>query len=416
MDNVTQQLIAAKAARSALSLMDDAARQAVLRDLAKALRAATADILAENAKDCAAMPAEDPRHDRLLLTDKRLEAIAADVEKVASLPSPLLGVQQEKTLPNGLKLQRVPVPLGVVGVIYESRPNVTVDVFALCFKSGNVAVLRGGKEAHHSNAAFARVIAEVLKAHNIAPTACTLLPPEREATGVLLNAVGLVDVCIPRGSQSLIDFVRDNAKIPVIETGAGIVHVYFDAAGDVAKGKDIIFNSKTRRVSVCNALDTLVIHAQRLADLPALTQKLAEKDVEIFADAEAYKTLKGKYPAELLKAATEEDFGREFLSYKMSIKTVPTFDAALAHIAHYSSGHSEAVVTEDAAVAVRFMAAIDAAAVYHNAATSFTDGGEFGMGAEIGISTQKLHARGPMALEALTSYKWLVFGNGQTRA
>ncbi|MDE1151618.1 MAG: glutamate-5-semialdehyde dehydrogenase [Micavibrio sp.] len=415
MDAVTALLTAAKTASRSLPLLDDAARQAVLHDLAKALRAAKPQILAENAKDCAAMKPDDPWHDRLLLTDKRLDAIAADVEKLAAMPSPLSGIQQEKTLPNGLKLQRVPVPLGVVGVIYESRPNVTVDVFALCFKSGNAAVLRGGKEAHHSNAALAAVIVQVLAAHNIDPAACTLLPPEREATGILLNAVGLVDVCIPRGSQGLIDFVRDNAKIPVIETGAGIVHVYFDAAGDIAKGRDIIFNSKTRRVSVCNALDTLVVHEKRLADLPGLAEKLAEKDVEIFADAAAYAVLTGKYPEALLKTATEEDFGREFLSYKMSVKTVPSLDAALAHIAQYSSGHSEAVVTEDTDVSARFMASVDAAAVYHNAATSFTDGGEFGMGAEIGISTQKLHARGPMALEALTSYKWLVYGNGQTR-
>jgi len=395
--------------------VSDDTRNAILQDLALRLIDNTADIIAANKQDLARMPADDPRYDRLLLNAERIAAIAADIEKVAAMPSPTGRILESRTLPNALHIARISVPLGVVGVIYESRPNVTVDVFTLCFKAGNACVLKGGKEADDSNRALANIIQQTLLAYNLPTALACLLPAPREATQVLLNAVGLVDICIPRGSQGLIDYVRDNAKIPVIETGAGIVHTYFDAKGDIEKGRDIITNAKTRRVSVCNALDTLIIHQSRLADLPALLSQLPESNVDVFADAQSHAALQGHYPDALLHIAQEEDFGREFLDYKMSVKTVDSFDAALAHIAIYSSRHSEAIVTEDAATADDFLARVDAAAVYANASTAFTDGGQFGMGAEIGISTQKLHARGPMALEALTTYKWVVRGHGQIR-
>ncbi len=416
MEDVISLLKKAKAASRTLALMPDATRIDVLKTLARMLRDNTDDILGANAKDAAAMRADDPRHDRLLLSKSRIEAIASDVEKVANLPCPLGAVQIDKTLPNGLHLQRIAVPLGCVGVIYEARPNVTVDVFALCFRSGNAAVLKGGKEAQFSNRSLSRLIAGALKEHGVDAATATLLPIDRESTAEMLNAVGLIDVCIPRGSQALIDYVRQAAKVPVIETGAGVVHVYFDAAGDVKKGREIINNSKTRRVSVCNALDTLLIHKGRLADLPALIEPMAQSNVSIFADAQSHAAIATSYPAALLHAAQAEDFGREYLDYKMSIKVVTSLNEALAHIAQYSSGHSEAIVTEDKTAAETFLGAVDAAAVYVNASTAFTDGGEFGMGAEIGISTQKLHARGPMALEALTSYKWLIHGDGQIRS
>ena len=413
--DVLRLLTATRNAAPKLAAVPDDFRNAVLQDLAKNLVTQTPAIIAANEKDLARMTKDDPRYDRLLLNAERIKGIADDVAKVATLPRPTGKVLEQRTLDNGLDLQRITVPLGVVGVIYESRPNVTVDVFALCFKAGNAAVLKGGKEADDSNRAMIQVIHDTLAAHNLPADLCCLLPAPREATHVLLNAVGLVDICIPRGSQSLIDFVRDTAKIPVIETGAGIVHTYFDASGDVDKGQKIITNAKTRRVSVCNALDTLVIHQSRLSDLPKLLEKMPEKNVVVYADTQSHAVLNGHYPDALLHAATEEDFGREFLDYKMSIKTVPDLDAALAHIAKYSSQHSEAIVAEDTTAIEIFLNSVDAAAVYANASTAFTDGGQFGMGAEIGISTQKLHARGPMALEALTSYKWVVRGNGQTR-
>ena len=414
MEQVTAQLKKVKAASRALAVMEEAQRVAVLRSLADELEASVSDILRENEKDLAAMPKDDPRYDRLLLNKDRVTALADDVRKVADLPSPLNKVLEETARPNGLKLKKISVPLGVAGVIYESRPNVTVDVFALCFKAGNACALKGGKEAQHSNRVLADAIHRALKKNNVDTDTVYLLPPDREATQVLLDAVGLIDVCIPRGSQGLIDHVRNTARVPVIETGAGIVHTYFDASGDLEKGKAIVNNAKTRRVSVCNALDTLVIHDSRLKDLAALAAPLANSNVEIFADEAAYAQLAG-YPQKLLHKATPEDFGREFLSYKMSVKNVASKEAAVAHIMHYTSHHSEAIIAEDAQAVDYFMKNVDAAAVYANASTAFTDGGQFGMGAEIGISTQKLHARGPMGLEALTSYKWLVYGDGQIR-
>lgn len=390
-------------------------RNKVLLDLANLLEDKTNEIVKANQLDLDKMAKNDPKYDRLLLNQERISSIASDLRKVSSLASPIGQILEEVSRPNGLQLKKIRVPLGVVAVIYEARPNVTIDVFALAFKTANAVVLKGGSEAQHSNQILVSLIHQSLIQNNIDPWLVYLMPPEREAVHDLLNAVGLIDVCIPRGSQGLIDFVRKNAKIPVIETGAGIVHTYFDNSGDVTKASKIIHNAKTRRVSVCNSLDTLLIHQERLSDLPMLVSNLAEKEVEIYADSESYAVLDGKYPASLLKHATPESFGTEFLDYKLSIKSVPDLDSAIKHIMNHTSGHSEAIIAEDQAIIDKFLRIVDAAAVYVNASTAFTDGGEFGMGAEIGISTQKLHARGPMALPELTSYKWLIYGNGQIR-
>lgn len=388
---------------------------AVLLDLADAAVAQTPFLLVENEKDLARMDANDPKYDRLKLTAKRLEDIAQDLRNVAGLPSPLGRTLLQKDLPNGLEITKVSVPLGVVGIIYEARPNVTFDVFSLCFKTGNACILKGGSDAADSNAAILKIIHQVLSQHQLDTHIVALLPPDRSATEALLQARGYVDVLIPRGSQGLIDMVRQNAKIPVIETGAGIVHTFFDETGNLDKGKAIIANAKTRRVSVCNALDCLLVHQNRLSDLPAIATPLAEKQVEIYADADAYAALQETYPADLLKPAQEEHFGTEFLALKLAIKTVKGLEHAIEHIAAHSSKHSEAIISEDAANVAQFLNTVDAAAVFANTSTAFTDGAQFGLGAEIGISTQKLHARGPMGLEELTSYKWVVKGNGQVR-
>ncbi len=406
----------AKAASHELSHLEDATRNRLLEALAEALIKATPEILAANAKDLNLLAHKDPTYDRLLLNEQRLSSMASDVRKIAKLPSPIDRILFDTVRPNGLQIQKISVPLGVVGVVYESRPNVTVDVFSLCFKAGNACVLKGGKEAEHSNQALAKVIHSTLLLQKINQNALVLLPPHRDSTLALLEAVGLIDVCIPRGSQGLIDYVRQHARIPVIETGSGVVHTYFDRAGDLNKGQAIINNAKTRRVSVCNALDTLIVHQDRLGDLNTLVAPLASHRVELLADEKSHGHLSKFYPADLLKHAQPGDFGCEFLSYKMSLKTVSSLEEAINHIMSHTSGHSEAIITEDRAAAKLFMQAIDAAVVYVNASTAFTDGGEFGMGAEIGISTQKLHARGPMGLDALTSYKWWVTGDGQIRA
>ncbi len=372
-------------------------------------------ILAENQKDLTAMDKANPMYDRLLLSAERIKGIATDIKKVASLPSPLNRLLEERTLPNALKLTKISVPFGVIGIIYEARPNVSFDVFSLCFKSGNVCVLKGGTDAYHSNLAIVTLIKNVLKQFEIDENVIHLLPAGREATAELLNAVDFVDLIIPRGSKGLIDFVRNNAKVPVIETGAGVCHTYFDEFGDKEKGAEIINNAKTRRVGVCNALDCVIINEKRLADLPYLCEKLVSSDVIIEADLKSYTFLTGKYPAKLLEKATNESFGKEFLDYRMSIKTVSNIEEAIQHIATYSSKHSEAIVSENEENIAMFNKQVDAACVYTNTSTAFTDGGQFGMGAEIGISTQKLHARGPMALPELTSYKWIIKGNGQIR-
>lgn len=388
----------------------------VLLDVADAAEAASFLLLKANEQDLAKMDKSNPMYDRLMLTEERIKGIAADMRKVATLPSPLDKVLEERTLPNGLHLLKRSVPFGVIGIIYEARPNVSFDVFSLCLKSGNVCVLKGGTDAYNSNFAIVELIKGVLEAHGLDPNIITLMPAGREATAELMNAVGYVDLIIPRGGAGLIKFVRENSKVPVIETGAGVVHAYYDADADLVKGTAIIANAKTRRVSVCNALDTLIINSKRLSDLPEICKPLAEKNVVIEADAKAYTFLMGKYPDNLLEKANENTFGKEFMDYRMGLKTVESLDEALEHIARFSSKHSECIITENESSAVKFQKEVDAACVYVNAPTSFTDGAQFGMGAEIGISTQKLHARGPMALPELTTYKWLINGNGQTRS
>ena len=387
----------------------------VLQDLAAETIAQTTYLLEENQKDLDRMDPANSNYDRLKLTEARIQDIAKDITNVSHLPNPLGHILSEKTMPNGLHISKISVPLGVVGVIYEARPNVTFDVFALCFKTGNVCILKGGSDADYSNRAIISIIHKVLKRNSIDVNVAILLPKEREAAEALMQAVGYIDVIIPRGSQGLINSVRSNSKVPVIETGAGIVHTYFGESADLKKGTDIIFNSKTRRVSVCNALDCAIIHSKRLNDLPALAVPLGEAGVDLFADDRAYNALKSAYPATLLHKAGPEHFGTEFLSMKMAVKTVDNLQQALDHIAAHSSKHSEAIVTENAENMETFLNRVDAAAVYVNTSTAFTDGAQFGLGAEIGISTQKLHARGPMGLQELTSYKWLVRGDGQVR-
>jgi glutamate-5-semialdehyde dehydrogenase len=387
----------------------------VLTDLAAETIAQTDYLLAENKKDLDRMDITNPNYDRLKLTVDRIKDIARDIVNVSKLESPLGHILSDKTMPNGLQISKITVPLGVVGVIYEARPNVTFDVFALCFKTGNIAVLKGGSDAAYSNLAIISVIHKVLGNHGIDTNVAILLPKEREAAEALMQAVGYIDVIIPRGSQGLINSVRKNSKVPVIETGAGIVHTYFDESGDLKKGTAIIFNSKTRRVSVCNALDCAIIHSSRLGDLAELAKPLGEAGVTIYADERAYAALQSHYPAGLLHKAGPEHFGTEFLSMSMALKTVDSFEQALHHIAAHSSKHSEAIITEDTGNMETFLNRVDAAAVYINASTAFTDGAQFGLGAEIGISTQKLHARGPMGLQELTSYKWLIKGDGQVR-
>ena len=433
-----------KAASKTLGLLSDEQRNEILQAVADAIIAETPALLAANAEDLAKMDKTNPLYDRLQITEQRLVDIASDMRHVSTLPSPLGRVLKDKTLENGLHLQRVAVPFGVIGMIYEARPNVTYDVFSLCFKSGNACVLKGGKDANASNSAGVELIHRVLIKYGVDPNVCTLLPATHEATGEMLNAVGYIDLCIPRGGKKLINFVRDTAKVPVIETGAGVVHCYFDQDGDLEMCKRIITNAKCRRVSVCNALDCLLIHEKRLSDLPALCEGLAEKQTKIHADTKAYEALKGHYPDTLLYKAEESEakmkeagllpadcksagstetdanmksiWNTEWLSMQMGIKTVTSEDEALDHIATYGSGHSESIVSNDEAAQKKFQALVDAACVYVNAPTSFTDGAQFGLGAEIGISTQKLGARGPMALEEITTYKWLITGQGQTRA
>ncbi len=414
-NSILKQLAKTKTASRTLVTVPEKTINAILLDLADRLMKDGKAIIAANGKDCARMDKNDPRYDRLLLTTDRLEGMAADIRTVALLPSPLKRILENRKRPNGLQIKKITVPLGVIGIIYEARPNVTVDTFSLCFKAGNACVLKGGSDAKDSNAAIVEVIQSVLKKHGVDQYVVQLLPPDRKAVETMLHADDMIDVVIPRGSQSLIDFVRKTSHIPVIETGAGIVHTYVDASGDTRKAAAIVFNAKTRRPSVCNTLDTLIIHESKLKDLPTIVKPLLAKNVEIFADTNAFQAIKSSYDPRLLKKATAKHYGTEFLSLRMSIKTVKNLDEALDHIAQYSSKHSEAIIAEDSKAIQRFLSEVDAAAVYANASTAFTDGAQFGMGAEIGISTQKLHARGPMALQELTSYKWVIEGKGQTR-
>ena len=401
-------LQASKQSAPALARRGDSEIGALLLDLADRTLAAEAEILAANRKDLDRMDPEDPKYDRLLLNHDRLEDIATDLRNVAALPSPVGELLEQRTLDNGLELNKVRVPVGVIAVIFESRPNVTFDVTALCLKSRNAVVLKGSSDARDSNLAIVTVIHETLQAHGLDPSSVLLAPAAREYLPRILQAVDTIDLAIPRGSKGLIDFVRDNARIPVIETGAGIVHTYVDASADLEKAENVVTNAKSRRVSVCNALDTLVLHRDLLPELPALLARLGtDHGTEVFADPEAYTALEGRYEGPLNRAEPEH-FGQEFLAMKMSVRTVAGIDEALAHIQSHSSKHSEAVIAEDPGVIERFLNEVDAAAVFANTSTAFTDGAQFGMGAEIGISTQKLHARGPMELPELTSYKWFI--------
>lgn len=404
---------ARRASRQLLSLNDDTIKN-ILLETADALVAATDKILAANAQDLSRMDPANPKYDRLKLTPERIAGIAGDMRNVATLPSPRVELDSRER-PNGLIIRRVAVPFGVIGVIYEARPNVTADVFSLCFKSGNVCVLKGGHDADDSSRAIIDVIHSVLSRHNIDPAVATLLPATREATDILLAARGTVDLIIPRGSSNLINSVREKSKVPVIETGAGVCHCYVDATADIDMARDIVNNAKTRRVSVCNALDCLIINSKLLGSLADICKPLAASNVAIHADERAFGALKGNYPDALLSLAGAADFGTEFLGYSMAIKTVDSLDEAIAHIDNYGSGHSESIVTASDAAMQRFTTEVDAACVYTNAPTSFTDGAQFGLGAEIGISTQKMHARGPMALAELMTYKWIITGNGQIR-
>lgn len=416
MADLNKTFTAVRTASRTLALLSDDIINQILNAVADAVIRQTPFILAENDKDLTRMDKRNPKYDRLKLTEERLKDIAIDIRNVATLPSPLGRILKENTRPNGMKLTKISVPFGVIGLIYEARPNVSFDVFSLCLKSGNACILKGGSDADCSNRVIVQVIHEVLKQFSIDPHIVELLPAEREATTELLHAVGYVDLIIPRGSSSLINFVRENAKIPVIETGAGICHTYFDEYGEANKGAEIIYNAKTRRVSVCNALDCTIIHEKRLPDLPVLCKTLQDSHVIIYADQAAFQSLEGHYPADLLQHATPESFGTEFLDYKMAVKTVKSFEDALGHIQENSSKHSECIVTENKQRSELFLKIVDAACVYANVSTAFTDGSQFGLGAEIGISTQKLHARGPMGLEEITSYKWIIEGDGQTRS
>lgn len=404
-----------KTASKQLALITDEQRNGILLSLADAIGEHEETLLQANAQDLARMDKSNPLYDRLQLTSERLKGIADDMRHVANLPSPLGIVTKHRVLDNGLDLKRVSVPFGVIGMIYEARPNVSFDVFTLCFKSGNACVLKGGKDADQSNQAIVSLIHNVLGQYGIPADVVALLPATHEATAEMLNAVGYIDLCIPRGGKKLIEFVRNTARIPVIETGAGVVNTYFDKDGDTSMGARIINNAKTRRVSVCNALDCLLIHSQRLADLPQLCLPLSESSVMIHADQPALEALKGNYPEHLLQLADDRTYGTEFMDYALAIKTVDDIQGALAHIVGYGSGHSECIITQDEQAARLFQSQVDAACVYWNAPTSFTDGAQFGLGAEIGISTQKLGPRGPMALEEITTYKWIIEGNGQIR-
>ncbi len=405
-----------KAVSYSLPLIEESKIVSVLDSVADAIGAESESLLAANARDLAKMDRDNPMYDRLMLTRERLDGIAQDMRKVAGLQNPVGAVIDRRTRPNGMELTRVRVPFGVIGVIYEARPNVSFDVFSLCLKSRNACALKGGSDAYESNRAIVDLIHAVLRQQGIDEHVVELLPAGHEAAAELMRAVGKVDLLIPRGSARLIRSVREQALVPVIETGAGVCHTYFDSEGDLKKGADIIFNAKTRRVSVCNALDSLVIHKDRLPDLPELCIRMAGKNVVIEADEQAYAALEGSYPSELLEHATDDSFGKEYLAYRMSVKTVASFDEALMHVRRFTSHHSECIVTENEEKARVFQQCTDAACVYVNVSTAFTDGAQFGLGAEIGISTQKLHARGPMGLEELTTYKWLVNGNGQTRS
>lgn len=405
-------LVKIKEASRKFAVADDGEVKRTLYVLADLLKSNSQKIIEANKLDLSKISENDSIYDRVLLNEDRILAMADSVVEIANYDSPVGVILEQRVLKNGLDLKKISTPIGVVGVIFEARPNVVIDIFTLCFKSKNACVMKGGSQSENSNKILVELIKEATKDF---PNVVELLPNDRELVTQFLKADKYIDVIIPRGGQDLINFVRENSLVPVIETGAGVVHTYFDEFADLDKGVEIVFNAKTSRPSVCNALDTLIIHRSKLNDLNKLCEKLAEKKVEIYADEEAFKILDGNYLNDLLFHAEAENFGIEYLSLKMSIKTVGTLDEAVDHINLFGSGHSEAIITEKKENAEKFLNAVDAACVYVNASTRFTDGGEFGLGAEVGISTQKLHARGPMGIKELTSYKWIVRGNGQVR-
>lgn len=416
MDDDTKRLFeSVQLASRRLVLLGEEQVNQVLEEIAREIESKMHYILFENQKDLQRMEPDNPKYDRLKLTEERISGIIHDIRNVISLPSPIGRVLEDRILENKLHLMKRTVPFGVIGVIFEARPNVCFDVFSLCFKSGNACILKGGSDAQFSNAAIVDIIRTVLDENGINPNTCVLLPNDRQSTNELLQAHKYVDLIIPRGGSSLINYVRENSLVPVIETGAGVCHTYFHEDGDVEKGRKIIFNAKTRRVSVCNSLDCLIIDKSRLNDLYCICEELKEKNVIIYADKNAHEALKSSYPAELLETANDESFGTEFLDYKMAVKTVNNLDEAIEHISKYGSRHSEAIITENKEAVNLFESLVDAACVYANVSTAFTDGAQFGLGAEIGISTQKMHARGPMGLQELCTYKWIIEGDGQTR-
>lgn len=415
MDSIEQLLISTQKASVSIKNSSKETKQKVLLSLAALLLKNNDSIISANEKDLMKMKDSNPKKDRLLLNESRIKDLANSLHDVVKLEDPTGKVLSNTTSENGLQIQKITVPIGVVGVIYEARPNVTIDVAALCLYAGNAVVLRGGSDAEFTNEFLVTLIHQALKENNIDEHVVQLLPVDRKFVKELLEAVKYVDIIIPRGSQQLIDFVRANAKVPTIETGAGVCHTYVESAANLDDAAKIVINAKTQRPSVCNALDTVIVDKKIAAQfLPKLLKGFSEFDVEIFADYDAFQILE-KSDYKNLRKATDNNFGMEYLSQKCSIKTVDNFEEAIEHIRQYSSKHSEAIISQDAALCERFLNEIDAAAVYVNASTRFTDGGCFGLGAEIGISTQKLHARGPFALEKLTTEKWLVRGNGQTR-
>lgn len=412
---IAELLEKAKNASEQLKMLSPDVINKILLDIADLCDSNQSFLLKENEKDLALMDKKNPLYDRLELTNKRLDDISSQIRKLVELPSPLNRVLSREVRPNGLDISKISVPFGVIGIIYEARPNVTFDVSAICLKSGNVCVLKGSHNADNSNQAIVSLIHEALEKNGVLANAVTLLPSSHEVTAELLKAEKYVDLIIPRGGRGLIDYVRHNATVNVIETGAGTCHIYMDKYGDKNKAAAIIYNAKTRRVSVCNALDCLLIDESRLRDLADLCKPMEDKDVVIYADEQAYHALKGKYNDSLLHHVASDSYGKEYLDYAMSVKTVNGVEEAVEHIRLYGSGHSESIITEDKNRGDFFLSAVDAACVYLNAPTSFSDGAQFGLGAEIGISTQKLHARGPMGLEELTTYKWVIRGDGQIR-
>lgn len=415
MDNIQALLEQASLATTAARSLNDETKVLILGSIAKKLRDQATEIITENKRDLERIPDTDPKKDRLLLSQTRISDLAQSIEEISFLPDPSDHLQYENILANGLSVKKITVPLGVVGIIYESRPNVTVDVAALCIRSGNVCVLRGGTDAFFTNSYLVLLIRDILNDYGINANIVQLLPPDRKFMPELLTATKYVDILIPRGSQELINYVREHALVPVIETGAGVCHTYVESSSDLKIAADIVTNAKVSRPSVCNSLDTVLVDREITEDfLKLLASKLLAYNVEIFADSFSYEILKDlNYPH--LKHAVEEDFGREFLDFKCSVKSVENIDEALRHIRNFSSKHSEAIVSGNNELCERFLKEVDAAAVFANASTRFTDGGVFGLGAEIGISTQKLHARGPFALEKLVTEKWVVRGNGQVR-